>query len=878
MAGSATVFRTQEFWVSPAPHDEEAVKNLCVDMQGLDIVHLPSLNENFIVIGTYAGRLRVYRPSENPFSEQDVIVDSKMEHPILGVHCDHDIIGVQSASVQPLIALLHPKMVVVYELEVSSTNSSIAHGDSAQNIEASLKKLHQHDLKESAATMVYGRFREAQGGLAACVQSMRANISMWEQGQLAFTTSLECTVAGPMCYVPSTGSFVTVTAAFHAEAYTLMALQSSENAVCDWSVNLGEDALQVEYAQTDPPTIVVLGVKTMFWLEVNGTIRHSKRLEGSPSCMHVYGARGHSVDVLVAMHTRHIVVLRDTRVLWAAGVDAVPVAVAVATVGGHRGMIVAMDERGGVGCYYLGTDPVLTVQPSFEDRDIDYDAMDRQMAELQASIREMVLAEQPEASTQGATTPITVTGVVSAAACDAGGVATIDLSVTAAFRGAAGVGEVDVCFVTSSPEVAVHPQCVSLKAGAVQSTGTSIQATVTCRDMGTATVPPCVFVDVIAMPRDSTRGAVGSHRIHLPWVHSAAHINSSEDDGATGSELVLLRRQQKQESLTSSDNDVTVAAGDLLHVNVYVSEYPPGAGSLRSPEELLRTLHAAEGTSLGPSVSAATSPEVSGADGSAVLDMPNGATAVIAVTDTTTYTISTDAVGALGVALSCLERAILRAYPQPPVLHIPAQDVPFESYFRTIEHHFVVRQHLNELYAALDKQAEQIRVVQRRLMTRYTDKTPAPLDALDFLLDTAYNNMLEVAEKAESAQQNLARANSDVSAATRTMVDLLRICHALDEENTGILESALFVDFENATEDEGWEERVDAALVFLLKKNMSSQPRDVNRVEAFTIPDDVEPLKRHFRQLCEKLAQGIRLDGRQKLAKTVAEQDPIQSS
>lgn len=77
---------------------------------------------------------------------------------------------------------------------------------------------------------------------------------------------------------------------------------------------------------------------------------------------HVYGACGRSGDVLVAMHTHHVVVLRDARVLWAAGVDAVPIALTVATLAGQRGMIVAMDETGGVGCYYLGTDPVMTVR------------------------------------------------------------------------------------------------------------------------------------------------------------------------------------------------------------------------------------------------------------------------------------------------------------------------------------------------------------------------------------------------------------------------------------------------------------------------------------------------------------------------------------
>lgn len=46
MAGSGTVFRTQEFWAAPLPQDGGEHTELNVDMQALGIVHLPSHNES----------------------------------------------------------------------------------------------------------------------------------------------------------------------------------------------------------------------------------------------------------------------------------------------------------------------------------------------------------------------------------------------------------------------------------------------------------------------------------------------------------------------------------------------------------------------------------------------------------------------------------------------------------------------------------------------------------------------------------------------------------------------------------------------------------------------------------------------------------------
>lgn len=45
------------------------------------------------------------------------MLDTTLKHPILGVQCDHPIVGGQTANIQPLIAVLHPNILAIYKLE-----------------------------------------------------------------------------------------------------------------------------------------------------------------------------------------------------------------------------------------------------------------------------------------------------------------------------------------------------------------------------------------------------------------------------------------------------------------------------------------------------------------------------------------------------------------------------------------------------------------------------------------------------------------------------------------------------------------------------------------------------------------------------------------
>ena len=77
----------------------------------------------------------------------------------------------------------------------------------------------------------------------------------------------------------------------------------------------------------------------------------------------ITGARsaGGPENLLVATHTRSLLVYRGSKLAWSARGDTQPAAVAVADLGpALRGVIVTLDDTGALVVSYLGTDPMLT--------------------------------------------------------------------------------------------------------------------------------------------------------------------------------------------------------------------------------------------------------------------------------------------------------------------------------------------------------------------------------------------------------------------------------------------------------------------------------------------------------------------------------------
>ena len=70
--------------------------------------------------------------------------------------------------------------------------------------------------------------------------------------------------------------------------------------------------------------------------------------------------------------------------------------------------------------------------------------------------------------------------------------------------------------------------------------------------------------------------------------------------------------------------------------------------------------------------------------------------------------------------------------------------MPLTDYFELIDSHFNVRLAMENYKELLQQRAHQFRVIQKRLLTRFKDKTPSPLQHLDTLLEGTYKQVCSV--------------------------------------------------------------------------------------------------------------------------------------
>ncbi|XP_016375732.1 protein PTHB1 [Sinocyclocheilus rhinocerous] len=187
--------------------------------------------------------------------------------------------------------------------------------------------------------------------------------------------------------------------------------------------------------------------------------------------------------------------------------------------------------------------------------------------------------------------------------------------------------------------------------------------------------------------------------------------------------------------------------------------------------------------------------------------------------------------------------------------------IPLPEYFETVDHHFELRVNAQKYQDLLSERAVQFRAIQRRLLTRFKDKTPGPLQNLDTLMEGTYRQVIALADAAEDNRERLIQAFTRLRSATHLLILLLSLWQGLGSEQTAILEATLLPLLQD-TPQLGWEESVDAAVSHLLKSCLSRSPKDQAislSTGPLTIPKDMSRLKKHITLLCDRLGKGGRL-------------------
>ena len=97
-----------------------------------------------------------------------------------------------------------------------------------------------------------------------------------------------------------------------------------------------------------------------------------------------------------------------------------------------------------------------------------------------------------------------------------------------------------------------------------------------------------------------------------------------------------------------------------------------------------------------------------------------------------------------------------------------------------------------------------------------------------------------------------------LSASTRLLLLLLRLRFRLDPDDAEILEAHLTPIVDEA-QDQGWQERVDAALTQLLRTTLSKSGKESGAAatapQALVCPPDATKLKKHISLVVDRLSK-----------------------
>lgn len=190
--------------------------------------------------------------------------------------------------------------------------------------------------------------------------------------------------------------------------------------------------------------------------------------------------------------------------------------------------------------------------------------------------------------------------------------------------------------------------------------------------------------------------------------------------------------------------------------------------------------------------------------------------------------------------------------------------LPLADLFNKIDTHFQARLKLEEMKDSLDRRAKQFRVVQKRLLVRYKDRNSAPLNGLDVLMRGTYEQIVQETEQVEVAQKHLRVAARRLRVTLRLLLFLMKLKFQLDNESYDVLVSSFCVNHlcEYETEEQGWEEVVDASLVHLLRTTLSSSSSSSSLSVAETrlkMPSNTNRLKKHIAVVADRLSKGCSL-------------------
>ncbi|XP_045624532.1 protein PTHB1 isoform X3 [Procambarus clarkii] len=822
-----SLFKARDWWSTVVEGEEGAEEECDVGCLVIANINNEKPPKDKIVVGGFSGTLRVFFPQSFVQESGEEISGYRADHVLLETTLSYPILQLAvgrftSSNDLNHLCVLHPDRLAVYT--VSVTAGQAGHGDHTR-----LAIAYQHKLQRNAHSMITGSFGGVKGKDYIAVQSLDGCITVFEQESFAFSSFLPgFLLPGPIAYVPKTDSLVTVGSDWCLQCFKYQAVavaadnekdsisKGGKRLAPEWTQQLGEPALDLcVLSPPDGPTsVLVLAHHAVFCFKESGVLKFVKKLEYSPSCFIAFIVDNY-VQVCVASHTQNLLVYQESELKWASQLPFVPVALARASFPGQRflrgitGAVVMLGETGQLQVSYLGTDPSFFVAPPAETREINYDQTDKELSQLHKIIK---------ASTKDTGALVSMNR----------GDSDLLVSATVGTQLETWTGHTRV----QNPEGGIPAVPVVMRLTAHTPLNTVRVNIAVEKPLG---VTQDTFVLRTICDTSQIMVKFYYEEPYIPTSLSISIITSYVTH--TGIPRIITNNLELPMRLVVKPNMPTKEADHKITIST-------NKDAVNLPELFPDLVSdSTVGTAMG-------------------LQYYSGEDITILSSRTTNrYRLQSDSLPAIWVVLRELVRRLKSYWGHPSrrdseglTLGV-ASSLPTHELFFEIDAHFLRRKKHRELEAQLVHRATQFRAVQRRLLTKFKDKTPTPLTNLDNLLEGTYKQILQITDAINENIMGLEEDGCRLSCVVRLVLELVRLQTAMPDHQYSLLSAALSP-IVYLSMDQGWEEITDASVTFLLRTILGRGPRDATSTPELTVPADTTKLKKHLALLLDKVTKG----------------------
>ena len=613
----------------------------------------------------------------------------------------------------------------------------------------------------------------------------------------------------------------------------------------NWSLNLCDHAIKMiccRFTQTISPTdhdIVILCQRGIFAISTNGVIKWQTKLEYNPSTMVAYRARQTDVgwmdNLIVGNFQNNISIYSQCQLVWSARLQFNPIDICIGTFNNCQGMQILLSDEGHLMIGYLGTDPSGYKPIHVENREPDWEQIENDMKQSKEEIRALEDNEIPDP---------------------------VDYLV------------LDLKHAQDDDEKADKIEWIDDGGFLNEQYGNEL----VCDSMGRLKA-----FKIILIIKYQGRSQYGLSNIQVTIDCDETFISNQQEEGVKDIEDMNSLKTEKQLELIFYAKKSRIP--HTRDVNIYVTyenedeKLQSNAVSVELPLNLLlytstpikntKYIFTLEVNGMNPPLPTDLFNDlIERQNENDILRTPQALTMI-------TYCNNYDVTlllsrkggririqsGELTAIWMVIDELISRLYEiavkKDAILIRLRDELPLNIYLESIISRYSILCEMRNYEKNLEKLSNQFRVIEKRLLTRYRNKNPTPLNEMDVLMKQTYENIINDTNKLEILNCKYIKISDKLCNLTHLMWLLMKLKYKLDDLNFKLLKA--FLPICNDEIEEGWEEQIEASMVYVLRTCLAKSKKD-RKISQHKIGKikDINKVVRHIKIVCDRLDKGQR--------------------